>query len=66
MEKTYRILVVFQSAGKFSCSGIPPSHFAGPYALNQRWNQNLRYWPPPVCAFDHIASLMANANQSIM
>jgi hypothetical protein len=25
--KTYRILVVFQSAGKFSCSGIPPRHF---------------------------------------
>src|SRR6266480_5203378 len=39
-------LVVFQSAGKFSCSGIPLSHFAGPYALNQRWNQKSRYWPP--------------------
>ena len=30
-EKTYRILVLFHELGKFSCRGIPPSHFAGPY-----------------------------------
>src|SRR6266480_8046259 len=43
-------LVVFQSAGKFSCSGIPPSHFAGPYALNQRWNQKSPLLAPPARA----------------
>jgi hypothetical protein len=66
-KRTYRILVVFQSAGKSSCSGIPSSHFAGAYALNRRWNQKSPLLATACsCVFDHVARCIVNVNHSIM
>src|SRR6266513_5535822 len=38
-EKTFSDFGSVPIRWQISCSGIPPSHFAGAYALNQRWNQ---------------------------